>query len=173
MPFTAPVILGIIGATTAAAGTAVSAVGQVKAGNAAKNVGEYNASVDEQNAQNSLADATTSEAQQRVRDSHVIAAGRAIAGASGVDVNSGSPLDVQAENQKQAEMNALNIRRSGQTRAQAFIADAQSQRMQGKNAQAASMYGAAGTILTGGANVARYASALTATRQPRVQPNGS
>ena len=46
-----------------------------------------------------------------------MARGRATAEAAGVDVSSGTPLLLQLNNARQAEMEALNIRRTGAIRA--------------------------------------------------------
>lgn len=145
-------VLPIIGIAAAAAGTAISTVGQVKAGNAAKATGEYNAQTDIQNSQYALQDAQTSEAQRREADRLVLSGNKAAFGASGIDVNSGSPLEVLAYQTAQAEKDALNIRRSGALESQAYIRQSEADRLAGQNAQAASRYNAAGTLLTGTAS---------------------
>lgn len=155
MPIATGLALGIIGASLAAAGTATSVVGQVNAGKAAQQAGEYNAQV-------ATEQASTAETNQRLQDAQVIASGRAISGASGVDANSGSPLAVGAQNARQSEINALNIRRSG-------TLQAYSDRVSGANAQAASNINATGTLLTGGAKVGQEVTSLVNTN-PKPAP---
>jgi hypothetical protein len=152
--------LAILGIGLAAAGTATSAVGQIKAGSAAKAQGDANATLAEINAQRSIEDAAIAERQQRTADAQILARGAAIAGASGIDVNSGSPLEVLIENQRQAELNALIIRRGGQLDAQAERAGGAIQKAAGNAAKTASLYGAGSTLLTGGYGITKEVAKL-------------
>lgn len=142
-------VLPIIGIALAGAGIATSAVGQVKAGNAAKAQGDANAAISETNAQRSIEDAAIAESQQRTADARVLAQGAAVVGSSGVEIT-GSPLEVLAESARQAELNALIIRRGGQLDAQTERAGGAIQKAAGRSAQTASRFGAGSTILTGG-----------------------
>jgi hypothetical protein len=137
MAFIAPIL--------AAVGTVISAKGQLAAGDAA------NAAAKE-NAANAVETAGIQENQQRLADQRTLATGRADIGASGVQA-SGSPLDVMAESARQAEMNALIIRRGGQLQAHADL-------VQGANAVQASRINAASTILTGGYNISKQVAIL-------------
>lgn len=171
MPFATTA--AVIGLGLSAAGTAASVVGNVKAGNAAKNQGEFNAGIDEQNARNAISDATSNEQQQRLDDRRVIASNTAAIGASGIDVNSGSPLDVLAEQHRQGELNALNVRRQGALQAQADLNDAQAQRMAGANAQTASRYNAASSLLTGGVGIIKQLPTVKRTTPSATVPNSA
>lgn len=144
--------LPMIGLAANIGGTALSAGGQLAAGNAAKATADFNA-------KKAIEEAQIQEQQQRTADMRTISSGRARVGSSGVEM-SGSPLDVLAESARQAELNALIIRRGGQL-------DAQSQEIAGANAQSASRIGAAGTLLTGGASIAKQYIGL---RQKPVAP---
>lgn len=150
MSFIAPAI--------AAIGGGISTVGQIVSGNAADNAAKANASA-------ATESAAISEAQQRQQDLRTIASGKAIIGASGVTA-SGSPLDVLAESARQAEINALNIRRSGQLQANADL-------IAGANAKRASRIAAAGTILTTGYGVGKQVADLGASsRVPKLPTSG-
>jgi hypothetical protein len=138
-----PLILGL-------GGTAISAVGQIKSGNAAEGAAEFNANI-------ALEDAAIKEKQQRYTDQRTLSSGRAIVGASGVQM-SGSPLDVMAESARQAELDALIIRRGGQL-------EAESTRLAGKQQKQASRYSAASTILTGAYGVGKDLIALGRTKK--------
>ncbi len=140
--------LAILGIGLAAAGTAVGVTGQIKAGNAAERAGEFNANV-------ATEAATIKEEQQRMADRRTLASARATVGTSGVEMT-GSPLDVMAESARQAEMNALIIRRGG-------VLDAYSARVAGKNAKTASRFGAASTLLTGAAGITSQIAQLVNT----------
>lgn len=109
-----------------------------------------------QNAANAVESAQIHEDQQRLADKRTLASAHAIIGASGVQLT-GSPLDVMAESARQAEMNALIIRRGGQLEAHADL-------VAGANAQSASRIAAAGTILTGATSIARQVAVLGNTR---------
>lgn len=141
MPFLAAIPIAVsaaIGAGTTIAGTVISAVGQHKSGNAADEAAHINAD-------RAIEEAGIREQQQRTQDRSILARAKSIVGVSGVTMQ-GSPLDVMAESARQAEQNALIIRRGGEL-------EAQSQIYAGKAAKTASNYGVAGTILTGAASV--------------------
>ena len=57
------------------------------------------------------------ERQTRRRAAEIIAKGRAIGAASGIDIASGSPLLMELENVRQAELEALSVRHRGETAA--------------------------------------------------------
>lgn len=143
--------LAIVGIALAAAGTATSVAGQIKAGNAAQRAGEFNANV-------ATEAATIKEEQQRMADRRTLASARATVGSSGVEMT-GSPLDVMAESARQAEMNALIIRRGG-------VLDAYSARVAGRNAKTASRYAAASTLLTGASAIGGEVTQLVNTKKP-------
>lgn len=89
------------------AGTAVGAVGSIVKGESEAVAYEYNASVARRNAQTSAEQGVAAvEAQQR---NSVRRIGAAIAayGASGVQVDSGSPMDVLADSARMAELDRL------------------------------------------------------------------
>lgn len=149
-------VLPIIGIALAAAGTATSVVGQVKAGSAAQQAGEYNANV-------ATEQATIKENEQRLADKQVLSTARANAGSSGIEATSGSPLDVMAESARRAEINALIIRRGG-------VLDAYAARKAGNQAQSAARIGAAGTLLTGASSIGKQIVDLKNTQPKQPQP---
>ncbi len=161
MPLAAvlPTALGVVG-------TAVSAVGQSKAGTAAQATAEFNAQQSEQNARNAQESAAVSEQQQRYQDRKVLAADIANTGASGVQIT-GSPLEVMAENARQAELNALIIRRGGQLQAQSDLAQAAAERAAGAQEKTASDINVAGTLLTGAATTISNVNKL---KKPKPAP---
>lgn len=132
--------LPLIGLGLNIGGTALGVGGQIAGGNAAKATAEFNA-------QKATEEAAMQEQQQREADRRTISMASARIGASGIE-RSGSPLDVLAESARQAELNALYIRRGG-------ALDAQGQRIAGSNAQSAARAGAAGTLLTGGYGIVK------------------
>lgn len=170
--------------TAGAAG--VQAVGQVKAGNAARRAGEagqraadssaelsdYNASVADLQAADALERGHEDESRFRSQVRGIIGAQRAGIAASGTDVNYGSALDVQADAAFLGELDALQIRTNASREAWGYKVQshdfrrrAQIQRQEGvqlaeggRAAQTSSRFAAAGSIIGTGASLleARY-----------------
>lgn len=154
----------------AAAALAVTAVGvgvqaygayqETKAQNAAA---EYNARILENNAQVAryqAADAKqrgeVAEKQFRLRLSQEKGAQRALYGASGAVVDSGSALDVLEDTAAFGEFDALTIRHNAvleayghETQSQNYVSQANLSRMQKRSAG----FSAASTLLTGGSSL--------------------
>ncbi len=101
-----PVTIALVAGLVGAAGSTLSGIqasrGQAKAADAeAKSLREQ-AAFDER------------ESRQRAR--RVIAKGRAVGAASGVDIGSGSPLLLELESAREAELEAQAIRAGGRNR---------------------------------------------------------
>lgn len=138
-----PAIVSIVGATAAIAGTGiatVAAVNQAKqqsyAAQAQANEIDVNNQINQQiieenqrtnqtiadaEAQNQISAAAYDEHQFRRRVALLMGKQAAIYGASGVDPSAGSPLVMTLDAVRQAEMEAQNIRRSGQMGADAAL----------------------------------------------------
>lgn len=171
MPFATTTMLAI-GFGLAAGGTAVNAIGQVKAGKAAEKVAkeeasrlEYNAGVADLQAKDALQRGQIEESQFRSEVRGVIGAQRAGFASSGVDVNSGSARDVAVDARRLGEADALQIRKNAEREAFGFRAEAEDLRRSAKVARlggqaqkSAAYWGAAGSVLGGGGSLlmARY-----------------
>ncbi len=131
------------------AGTAMSAVGQLQAGADANKAAKYNAQVLEQNAKQTVLNSNT-EATMRKRQLMKERSG-AIAsyGASGVQINSGSPMAVLSDLATEAELDAALTRYAGEQEAKGLNSEAAMQRREGKIAKRNAMTGAFGTLLGG------------------------
>ena len=136
-------------------GGLIGAYGQLQQGQAAKQAGEYNAAIAEQNAELTLKQAASDERQHRMMFKRQLGDMRASIGASGVSLE-GSPLEVLEDSVAQAEQDALNIRLAGQQKAWAFRSEAKLQRFQGSMAEQGSYYGAASSLLTAGGHASGY-----------------
>jgi hypothetical protein len=164
-----------------AAGTAISAIGQVKAGHAQQAAGQaqqaaansqadladYNATVADAQAKDALDRGTIEENRFRTAVKGLVGSQRTAFAASGVDVSTGSAVDVQADATKLGELDALTIRTNARLQAWGFKVNAYDlrqgaaiarktgvyQAQAGEAAQSASYFGAAGTILGAGANL--------------------
>lgn len=146
-------ILAIVGAVAAVAGTGVAVYSAYQQSEAQAQAAKYN----RQAALNEAAqaeDAAKAEAnQQREQYRRIIGANRAAVGASGVE-ETGSPLLVMADNAAQAELNARMTEYAGQVRGTSARTQAELYRVTGANARTAGALSMAGTALTGAANLA-------------------
>lgn len=143
------------------AGGAISAVGALQEGKAQEGAAKYNAAVGEQNAliaeRNASLAAQSAEARagmEGMKGKAQLGAIRAQQGASGIQTNTGSALQVQESAADLSRMDALTVRSNAireaygyQTKAVSDRAQATLDRYQGKNALHASYYKAAGTLL--------------------------
>jgi hypothetical protein len=162
-------------------GTIVSAVGQKKASTAQQNIAFLNSSTIEQTAEAnaqltregtavnvgalewnaSMAEMQARDAIQRGRESEgifrqqtrgVIGQERAAFGASGVDVSSGSALDVQTNTAYVGELDALMIRTNAMRTAWGFKVEAQDYRQQAVATQKLGSLEEKNALLVGRAN---------------------
>ncbi len=127
--------LPIIAIAASVAGTAMSAIGQYRAGQAQEAANEYNAQITERKA-------VQEEQASRDRLRKLMGTQRAMYAKAGVNLSSGSPLLVLAETAAEGEKEALNIRYGGQE-------ESNLQRFYGTQAKKAGTIGAASTLLTG------------------------
>jgi hypothetical protein len=140
-----------LAAVAVLAATAVSAVGAISAGNAQKNAAGYNAAVDRNN---SIQAQNAADAQAVVQDQNTkakLGAQKVAYAASGVDPNTGTPLDVMTNTATQGKLDALTLRYGGQVQGLRNQSAATIAEYEGSQAQTAGYLGAAGSLLTGGA----------------------
>jgi hypothetical protein len=184
-------VMSAIALGAALGGTALSVVGQVKAGNAAKRAGEaqqraansqadladYNAAVAEVQAQDAIARGAEDESRFRQGVRTLIGSQRAGFAAGNVDVGFGSAVDVQADAAMLGELDALTIRTNAAREAWGYKVQAEDLRRRGQIArkegvmfneagrtnQSAARWGAGGTLLNTGASLleARYGFGVT------------
>jgi hypothetical protein len=92
------------------AGMGFSAAGQVRAGNAAGELADYNAAVLDQRAIDARARGQEDESRFRSRIRQLIGSQRAGYAGQNVDVGTGSAADVQADTAYLGELDALQLR---------------------------------------------------------------
>lgn len=155
--------LGIIALGLVAGGTALSATGQVKAGNAAERAGAaaadreiYNSRVAELLSADALARGFDEESRFRTQVRTLIGSQRAAFAGQNVDVGSGSAADVQADAAYLGELDAQTIRLNAAREAWGYQVEAEDRRMAadvarkgGQAAASAGRWGAAATGLSG------------------------
>lgn len=147
---------GTILAAASFAGSAFSALGQFRAGQAQQAAGDYNAAVSRVNAEQTLQQATLQadiEAQKTRRETAQQAANF---GASGVELT-GSPLAVMGDTAMTGELNRQLILYRGKIGAQAADSQAAVDEFKGQQAASAGTAAAGGTLLSGGVKFAESA----------------
>lgn len=127
-------------------GGIMSAQGQMSAAAGSAEAYNYNAQVDENNAKQAILISAEQERQQRIYGRKQIGQMRTAYGASGVTVE-GSPTDVLAESMAAAELDALNTRFAGQSKAVNFRNSATLNRINARNVRSAGETNAAATLL--------------------------
>jgi hypothetical protein len=135
-----------------AAGTAVTAYGQYQQGQAQERALNYQAAVQERNAQIAKQNADYDAQRQSARLRRAIGSQRAAVLASGIQME-GTALELQQDTVQQAEMDRLAILYGGEINYQNARSEAELSRMQGKAAGQAGTTAAFGTLLGGAANV--------------------
>jgi len=133
------------------AGMIMNAIGQKRAGDAANELGEFNAGVAEAQAVDAVIIGAQQEENFRAGVRGLVGTQRAGFAGQNVDVGQGTPLDVSADTAFVGELDALQIRTNAARDAWGFAMQAENFRMGGTNAQTASRFSAASTLL-GGAN---------------------
>jgi len=149
-----------------AIGTGASAIGQIKAGEDTKAMGEYNQEVAAQEAKAARQKAAYDIDLQRDKANRLMSMQRAAYAKAGVDfTQSGTPLDVLLQQAKDAEMDSLAIGYSGDIAVNKAINRGNIYGLQGEQAASAGKVGAIGTIFKGignlGYSYARGKSNLT------------
>ena len=139
--------------------TAVTAVGSIASGNAAAaqqesaaNAANYNAQVNENNAQTALQSANANEEAQRRKSAQQLGQQRAGLAENGIGLDSGTATDLTEQSAMNAEMDALNIRYQGKTQAQAYKSGAALDRMQASQAMSNASAARTSGYLTAGAS---------------------
>lgn len=179
--------MGIDPATLAIISSVVSGVGAIAQGQAAKSSANYNAALAENNAkiasQNATWAAQSGEQKVAQRQSKTRAEAAAIAtnqAASGIDIGSGSALDVKTSAAQLGELNAINIRSDAARQAYGFqteqasdLAQASLDRAQGKNAENAGLIGGATSFLGGASEASLYGNVLSKNALGSVGSKGA
>ena len=153
----------VIGLVIAAVGVAVSTYAAVQSAQAQQEAAKFNQKV-AQNAATAARQAAESNANQRRENlRRVLAQQRADIGGSGVADTTGSPLLVQIDSARQAELDALRIQHGGEQAALGFEAQGAYARFAGRQAAAESYTQAGTSLLQGvGTGINTYQKARTA-----------
>ncbi len=155
-----PVSLGLIGAAVSAGGTMMNGMAQANAANYQAEVASNNAKIAQQNATYAAqAGAQQADTASKKGAANEAAIKGAIA-ANGVDVNSGSAVDVQTSAREQSKLDTLTTANNAQLqvygyRSQAAGYQAQSQldQMTAEQAPIGAAIGASGSLLSNASSI--------------------
>lgn len=154
-------ITAAVGVTAVGAG--MGAYGQIKSGKESQKMFQRNAEIAEYQAQDAEARGKIDERKMRQLTEKTIGAQRAGLAGQGVDVNTGSALDVQADAAYLGELDALTIRTNAAKEAWGYRTQAQDLTQRGKNARREGEFGAFNTILGAGSSLllAQYGGGMS------------
>lgn len=138
-------------AVTTVLSTAMTATAQRRQGKYQKAVGAYNARVAENQAQDVRRAGTEEENLRRRKTAELLSTQKAQLGAAGVELGSGSALQLQENTVTLGEADALRIRSNFEAQATALETGATLTRASGAAAERIGSTQAVGTILSGGA----------------------
>lgn len=131
-------------------------------------VSEYNARVSENQAQRARNVATQNENIQRRKTAELMSKQRAQLGAAGVQLDSGSALQLQEDTRKLGEIDSMRIRTNADMQFNALQTQAELTRSEGQAARVAGFNKAAGSLLSSGAKLSSkwYQPDSAAVTQP-------
>lgn len=133
--------------------TVFSAIGAISNANSQQQAAQYNSQVAQRDATIALDQGDAQAAIQRRQARAQIDAARAQYGASGVDVNTGSPLDVLQASAMNASMDNQTIKYNARVKAYGFNTEAAAYEYQGKAAMQRGYMQAGSDILSGGSRM--------------------
>lgn len=136
-------------AITTVAATAANAYIQVQQGQYEAGVSKYNARVAENRAEEVRRAGTEEEMAHRRKVAQLQSTQRAQLGAAGVELGSGSALQLQEDTLAMGEADALRIRSNVESQVGALQTQADLTRSQGSLSQYSAGFAAGGTILSG------------------------
>lgn len=145
-----------------AAGSGLSAVGDIAQGNQNANISDYNAQIANQSAAQAEAQGAEQARRALVQGNKVIGSESAAYGASGVG-NSGSAMDVLRSSAANNELNALTIKNGADVKATAYQNEAALDQYRASNDTVAGYMNAAGALLGGGAKMAMSSPSSSGT----------
>ena len=162
----------VVSLVSAAASTAMGVVSGVQQANAAKAQMNYQADVNKRNAKIAQANADMKRQEgieesrlQKIRNLQKVGAQQAAMAANGIDVSSGTALDVVEDTAAMGELDALTTRYNAETQAQAYERQANNLTNQanmdiisGQNAYKSGITGAIGSCFKGLGDTASVAS---------------
>lgn len=143
-----------IKAAAVVASTATAVVSARQQAKAAKGAAAYNARIAENQAQETRNIANEAEIAQRSKTARLLSKQKAQLGAAGIDLGSGSALQIQEDTVNLGEADALRIRRSGESRFTALTQESELETAKGELAESQGKFNIAGSLLSGAGKIA-------------------
>jgi hypothetical protein len=160
--------LVVVGMAAAVAAAGVSAYGQVRSSNYQAKVAEQNAQIQENAGALALQRGAIAAGVERMKESQAEGSARAAMGGSGIDLQSGSSLDVLADSRMMNELDAQTVANNAAREAWGYKTAAVNDRAQAELSRMSGRYGAAATLIGGAAQATSmwsgYKSASMGTR---------
>lgn len=141
--------LAAIAVATAAVGTAVGTYSAVAASQARSAASKFNAKIQQNNATMAEQQSAAEAAKTKERGRRLIGQQRAALSAAGVDIDSGSALDIAYDSNVQNELDRLTQLYKGDVSATGSLAQSQLYKRDASNATTAGYLQAGGTLLSG------------------------
>ena len=141
--------LSSIAAAAILGGAAINALGSVAQGNAAKAQADFQSAVEKNRAAQTKQVATVNEQDFRRDQSRALASRRAAMGASGINIDTGSPLLTSVDFAREIELQAQRIRYGGDVAKTRLEEQASLIRAGGQSDQDAGYLRAGSSLLTG------------------------
>ena len=148
-----------MGKYLAPAALGISAASQVLGGISAYGDSRAQASAAETNTELAAEQAGNQASQERDKYRRFASSQKATLGASGVDVNVGSPIDVLADTDAEGEVSAMQLLYGGQLEAANWRQRAQSLKSQGRGSLIGGILGGVGTGLLGASQLGYFRDA--------------
>ncbi len=136
------------------ASAVIGAAGQIYAGKQQKAAADYNAKIQEQQAEMEFLEQQEQTKRDRANNEKLLARNIALRAASGIDIQSGSSLLLEAESAASMELEILDNQRVSETRSRRLRSGARVTRLEGKAAQTTSYFQAGASLLRGATSIA-------------------
>lgn len=153
-------VAGVLGGVAQGVGKLEEGAATSRAMGYKAQVAENNAKIAESNARSEIQAGETAAVNRGLRTRATVGQEKAVQGASGIDIGSGSAVDVRAGTAQTGMLDALTIRSNSAKQAygqQVSAANDRTQaglyKMQGEQAETAGALGAAGTLLSAASTV--------------------
>lgn len=130
-------------------GTGISAYGSYAAGKANAAIGEWNATIAEEQSRDAIVRGEQAAADARTQGRQVVGEQRAAIAGQGIQLDTGTATDLVADTDRQVQTEVGRIRADAAREAWGFKVQAASDRMQARFAKSSGRNQAIGTILTG------------------------
>jgi hypothetical protein len=133
------------------AGTGVAVAGAIQQGKTQGEIAQFNADTAKFQADDAAKAGLVAEENQLAKTKQIRAQQEVIMGAGGLDPTTGTATQVLDQTTKMGTLDALTLRTNAARQAWGYSTQATNSELQGASARTAGYFGAAGTLLSGGA----------------------